>query len=157
MKRFNDPDIRLILLGISVLVGLAGGLLVHSGVYAQNDAVVLVAHNSVPGNALSKTDVQNIFLGKKTKLESAPISIILLKEGELHEQFLKDYLSRTPDQYLKYWKKLIFTGEGKAPKTVATEEELVQYVAATEGAIGYVSAVVFQKQQGQNIHQLTVQ
>lgn len=157
MRRCRHPGVTLIVLGIPVLIVLAGILMLSFATEAQNDGVVLIAHTKVPANPLSKTDVQNLFLGKKTKIEAVSVSIVILQEGVTHEQFLKDYLSRTPDQYTKYWKKLIFTGEGKAPKSFAAEAELLQYIEKTEGAIGYVSAATVRNAQAQNIHQLTVQ
>lgn len=157
MKRLIHPGVTLIVLGMPVLILLAGILMPSIATEAQNGGVVLIAHTKVPANPLSKTDVQNLFLGKKTKIEAVPVTIVILQEGATHEQFLKDYLSRTPDQYTKYWKKLIFTGEGKAPKSFATEAELLAYVAQTDGAMGYVSTATVQNAQSQNIHQLTVQ
>jgi len=156
MKRLIHPGVMLIGLGIAALL-LVGILMPSIAIEAQNGGVALIAHADVPANPLSKTDVQNLFLGKKTKIEAASVTIVILQEGAAHEQFLKEYLSRTPDQYMKYWKKLIFTGEGKAPKSFATEAELLDYVEKTEGVIGYVSTTTVQNTQSQNIHQLTVQ
>jgi ABC-type phosphate transport system substrate-binding protein len=34
----------------------------------------------------------------------------------------------------------VFTGQGSMPKTFDTESALMEYVAATPGAIGYVGA-----------------
>ena len=33
---------------------------------------------------------------------------------------------------------MLFTGKGRSPKSVKTEQEMLQYIAETEGAIGYV-------------------
>jgi ABC-type phosphate transport system substrate-binding protein len=38
-----------------------------------------------------------------------------------------------------YFRTLVFTGKGSPPKSFATTDEIIQYVANTEGAIGYVS------------------
>lgn len=156
MKRCIHSGGMLIVLGMSAIIGLAIILAPSMMSEAQNGSVALIAHASVPTKPLSKTDVQNLFLGKKTKIEDVAVTIVTLQEGTTHEEFLKDYLSRTPDQYTKYWKKLIFTGEGKAPKSFATEQELLDYVEHTERTIGYVSTVTVQDAQSQNIHQLTL-
>jgi ABC-type phosphate transport system substrate-binding protein len=130
----------------------------HKGdAWGQDVDVVIIGNQTVPEKPLSTTDVQNIFLGKKTKLNSTKITFVILKAGEVHERFLKEYLSRTPSQYTKYWKKMVFTGKGKAPKAFATEADLVEYVEKTEGAIGYVGLSTAQETQSQDIHQLIVQ
>jgi ABC-type phosphate transport system substrate-binding protein len=123
----------------------------------QTAGIVIIGNNNIPESSLSKTDIQNIFLGKKTKLDGAKITFVILKEGDVHESFLKEYLSRTPAQYKKYWKKIVFTGKGKAPKTFKTEEALVEYVKNTEGAIGYIGSETAQTVESDSLQQITVQ
>jgi ABC-type phosphate transport system substrate-binding protein len=132
-------------------------LMCHIDAGAQDTAIVVIANNTVPETPISTTDIQNIFLGKKTKVEGTKVTFVILQSGEVHEQFLKTFLSRTPDQYIKYWKKMVFTGKGKSPKAFETEEDMVAYVESTEGAIGYVSPSTAETLQNQQIHQVTVQ
>jgi hypothetical protein len=61
-----------------------------------------------------------------------------MKSGDIHNEFLKKMLDKTPSQYEAFWKKLIFSGQGKAPVSFNTPEEILSYVAATPGAISYV-------------------
>jgi len=49
-------------------------------------------------------------------------------------------IGMTPKKLIGVWKKVIFTGLGTPPKIVSTEAEMIQYVASTKGAIGYISA-----------------
>ena len=39
------------------------------------------------------------------------------------------------------WRKAVFTGQGAMLKELSSESALLDYVAATPGAIGYVSRV----------------
>lgn len=123
----------------------------------QTAGILIIGSKNIPESSLSKTDVQNIFLGKKTKVDSTKISFVILKEGDIHEGFLKEYLSRTPSQYDKYWKKMIFTGQGKAPKVFKTEEELVEYIKTTEGVIGYISSDTGQNIESNSLQQFIIQ
>jgi hypothetical protein len=61
-----------------------------------------------------------------------------MKSGDVHNEFLKKIADKTPSQYEAFWKKLIFSGQGKAPVSFNTPEEILSYVAATPGAISYV-------------------
>ena len=140
MRSFRDSSqVRGLVSGILLLLLLSGMLLHHVDARAEDAGAVIIANNTIPAISISKTDIQNIFLGKKTKLEGTPVTCVILQSGDVHEQFLKAFLSRTPDQYTKYWKKMVFTGKGKSPKAFETEEEMLAYVEATEGGIGYVS------------------
>ena len=123
----------------------------------QKGAVVIIGSSNIPQRSLSKMDIQHIFLGKKTKADSTKITFVTLKGGDIHEIFLREYLSRTPAQYTKYWKKLIFTGQGNAPKAFETEEDLVEYVRTNEGVIGYISANTAKNIGNENLQQFTVQ
>ena len=42
----------------------------------------------------------------------------------------------------RYWQELIFTGQGMPPVERASDEDVVAFVAASRGAIGYVSPSV---------------
>ncbi len=103
--------------------------------------VVLVCHKSVPEDSLTRRDIKNIFLGKKTEwADSQKIVFVTLKGSEAHEFFLREYLGKTMFQYANYWKKQLFTGKGRPPRSFDTDTELIKYVANTKGAIGYVSS-----------------
>ena len=90
---------------------------------------------------MRSNDVQLVFLGKKTKWENGDkIYVVTLKNGALHEAFLKAYVNKTPARFSSYWKIAIVTGTGIPPKTFASEQELMGYVADKKGAVGYISS-----------------
>lgn len=101
--------------------------------------VVVIANSGVPVDALGQNDIEKIFLGKTAKWPDKSRVRFAVLDGDVHESFLKSLVKRTPSQYNIYWKKMMFTGKGSAPKTFETEAELVKYVSETEGAIGYIS------------------
>ncbi len=101
--------------------------------------VAVIAHPSVNESSLSSDDVGNILLGKKTTWSAGAIKVAILSEGPAHDAMLKTYAQRTADQFDKHWKKLVFTGKGIMPAQFKTEAELVDYVAKTPGAFGYIA------------------
>jgi ABC-type phosphate transport system substrate-binding protein len=101
--------------------------------------VVLVANSAVQESSLSQKEVQQIFLGKKKSLAGGKVKIAVQKDNAAHAEFLKQYVKKTPSQFRIYYKKLVFTGKGKPPKTVADDAAMLGYVAKTSGALGYVS------------------
>lgn len=103
--------------------------------------ILIIAHDSVPLDAINKETVERIYLGKKRMYSNdEEILPVVMKSGDVHEKFLKDYVGKTSSQFETYWKKQIFSGKGSAPKSFKTEKDLVKYVARTRGAIGYISS-----------------
>lgn len=101
--------------------------------------VVVIANKNVSETSMTKDKVKNIFLGKIVKWQDqSRIHFVTLK-GDVHKNFLKEYIGRSETQYKTYWKKILFTGKGSMPKTFKTEQEMTQYVANTEGAVGYIN------------------
>jgi hypothetical protein len=64
--------------------------------------------------------------------------VVTLKESEIHNTFLKQYLKKSEATWRAYWRRMVFTGQGMPPEQVETQEELLEYVANTEGAVGYI-------------------
>lgn len=95
-----------------------------------------------PGNAaasLSKDDLDAIYNGKKANWPDGSKIVLAILDGPAHEAFLKDYVGKTPAQFSASWKKIVFTGKAKAPQECKDDAAMAAFVAATPGAIGYVS------------------
>ncbi len=116
-----------------ILIGLAGA--------ARADGpVVVVANKGISEDSFSKKDVRNIFLGKKKKLAGGQSAkIVTLTVKDLHAEFLKSFINKTSSQWQRYYRQLVFSGKGSNPKTFGREQALIQYVAKTDGALGYAS------------------
>jgi len=103
--------------------------------------VVVIANQNVPANALTRDEVKDIFLAKKTQWDNgAKINFVTLKKSQTHNDFLKEYLQKSSSQFERYFRTLVFTGKGSLPKAFDSEEALAGYVASRDGAIGYVSS-----------------
>jgi hypothetical protein len=66
---------------------------------------------------------------------------VTLKGGAAHEVFLKNYVGEGPEEFRAQWRKVVFTGQGAMPKAFDSESALIEYVAATPGAVGYASRI----------------
>lgn len=130
---------RLRFIPMTVLMILA--LAAATGVVRAADTII-VAHPGVADSSLSEDQLKGIFLGQiKNWPSGVKAEVVTLKEGaNVHHDFLNKYIGRTATQFGNSWKQIVFTGKGRMPKQFDTEAKLIEYVAATEGAIGYVSA-----------------
>ncbi|BET65573.1 hypothetical protein ASA1KI_04910 [Opitutales bacterium ASA1] len=115
-------------IGLAFLVGAAA----HA-------APVVVTNPAQSGETIDSTTVKSIFRGKKLAWDSkAPVIVAVLKDGSTHEAFLKTAFNISASAFANHWRSVTMTGAGVAPKTFSSEEELLQFVASTPGAIGYV-------------------
>jgi hypothetical protein len=106
---------------------------------AKAQDVMIVVNSGVKATAASSDDIRGVFTGDKSSLgDGSHVTPVTLKGGEAHEAFLKAYVGKSDAAYRTAWRSLVFTGQGAMPKTFDTETALVDYVAATPGAIGYV-------------------
>ncbi len=110
-------------------------------IVASAGEIVIIVNENVTESTLSKNDIKKIFLGNKTTWDNGDKIVFVVQDRvSISDPFLKTYAQKSVSQYKNYWKQQVFTGKGKAPKSFATEEELVQFVSETSGAIGFVTA-----------------
>ncbi|MEJ6005949.1 phosphate ABC transporter substrate-binding protein [Paucibacter sp. AS339] len=106
---------------------------------AWADAVIIVH----PSNATPMDDeqVSKIFLGQtKTFPGGAEALPVDIKESPVREDFGNKVLKKTPAQLKALWARQIFTGGAKPPRELASEDDVLKFVASTPGAIGYVDS-----------------
>jgi hypothetical protein len=104
--------------------------------------VVLVANKSVKISEITNADLRAIFMGTKTRFADGSHAVpVTLKGGPVHEVFLKNYMGEGPEEFRSRWRKVVFTGQGAMPKAFDSESALIEYVAATPGAVGYASRI----------------
>jgi ABC-type phosphate transport system substrate-binding protein len=101
----------------------------------------VIANSSVGTSSVSADELKGVFLATKTSLsDGSHVEPVLLKGGATHEAFLKEYVGKTDSAFETYYRSLVFTGKASMPKALASDGDMVAYVAKTKGAIGYVSA-----------------
>jgi len=116
--------------------------LVGCGSAAVAQDVVLVANKGVQISEIKNSDLRAIFTGEKTRFADGSHAVpVTLKGGAVLEVFLTKHLGESPEEFRAQWRKAVFTGQGSMPKAFDSESSLIEYVATTPGALGYVSRV----------------
>jgi len=116
-------------------------LILLTGVAAADPPpdLVLVTHPDVPVESLDMKELRRIYLGKATRWPGGQtIRPVLLELDHVYDTFVDEMLDRTTENFTVYWKRMVFTGKGRPPRTFATVEEVAFYVSNTPGAIGYL-------------------
>lgn len=102
-------------------------------------AEVKVIVNSSVRTTVTAQDVEDVFLGKKNNLPGGIKVVPVDQAEEVRNEFYKKVTKKDPAQLKAYWSRLIFTGKGMPPKELASDAEVIRYVANDPEAIGYVS------------------
>ena len=123
-----------------LLILLLGFVACQSAARAQD--VVLVANKGVQVSEINDADLRAIFTGAKTRFADGSHAVpVTLKGGPAHEVFLRNHLDESPADFQAQWRKMVFTGQAVMPRAFESESALINYVAATPGAVGYVSRI----------------
>jgi len=109
-------------------------------VAASASDVKVIANLSVKSDTISRSELRRIFLLEVSSLDNGThVQPVLQKEGWLHEVFLREFLDTNKQSLSDYYGTMVFTGKAAMPKELASDKEVISYVARTKGAIGYVS------------------
>jgi len=103
--------------------------------------VTVIANNSVSASELSSADLHDIFTGTTTSIKGlGDVAPVLLKAGTTHEDFLTRYIGKSDAAFRAGWRSLLFSGQSTMPRTFDSDAQVVEYVAHTRGAIGYIAS-----------------
>ena len=107
---------------------------------AQNVKIIVNTSNSV--TTISKATLSNIFMKKVSKFDNGVVAkpVDQAPEASARVSFTTDVLGKTVAAVKNYWNQQLFSGAGVPPEEKSSDEEIVNYVKANPGAIGYVSS-----------------
>ncbi len=116
---------------------LALSLVVGSSAAAQE----VIANADVTDKTVSQNTLRAIFTMRLRQWpDGKPVKVFVLPDGNtLHVSFAKGVLNTFPYQLKRSWDLQVYSGSGQAPVEVSSVEEMLQKVASTPGAIGYIS------------------
>lgn len=123
--------------GAGALVAL---LVSASTAMAQDFKVIVNSANST--ESLSADVAAKLFLKQTTKFPNgtAATPVDLPKGSTVRAAFSKAVLNRPVASVETYWQQQIFSGKDVPPAAKGSDDEVVSFVKANPGAIGYVSA-----------------
>jgi ABC-type phosphate transport system substrate-binding protein len=125
----------------SLLLVLALYVLGAGGAAAAEPFVVIVnAANPTP--SMSVEELSNAFTKKMQRWpqggEVMPVD--LDGDSRVRESFSQRVLKKSTAAMKAYWQKMIFSGREVPPPEKVTSADVIAYVRANRGAIGYVAA-----------------
>jgi len=101
----------------------------------------VVVHPAVQVTELTRSQLSRYFLKKATQWpDASPVRPIEPLDPRLRRAFAEQVHERSPAAITAYWNALIFSGRDLPPLEKSEDADVIAYVRATPGAIGYVSA-----------------
>jgi len=106
----------------------------HQGSY------LVVVHPRVEGTAIPLATLRSLFLKESDRWGdgTAVVPVDQSLQSDVRERFSHDVLAKSTREALGYWRMQISAGI-RPPQVKETDADVLQFVADTEGAIGYVS------------------
>ena len=107
---------------------------------ALHAEVVVIVHRSNAVASMTADQVAQIYMGASTTFPgggaAAPID---QPEGSpVRDEFLAKVLEKNSAQFKAVWSRLIFSGKGTRPKTLAGSADVKKAVGSDPGAIGFI-------------------
>ena len=116
-------------------------LLAWGGFSPTASAQQLIVHPGVSITEERKSGVRALFTMRLSRWpDGMPVQVFVLPDQDVtHFDFAKGVLGVLPQQLRRAWDRAVFSGTGQAPTEVLDESEMLDRVAETPGAVGYVS------------------
>ncbi len=114
-------------------------LFIGTTIQAQNYKVIVNKSNTV--SSLTKKEASDFFLKKKTKwADGQKVSVVDQKgSSESRKVFTDEVHKKSVGAVKSYWQQAVFAGKGTPPVEKKTDAEVIEFVKANKGAMGYVS------------------
>ena len=115
---------------VSLAVSLAFG-------QAPAGEIIVIGNSNVP--KMDAATIQKVYTGKFIAVAGVNVTPVGLKPGATaRNRFLQEYLNQDEEKYTGYWTVRRYIGKGAPPAEMASGTEVIAYVQATPGAVGYV-------------------
>ena len=104
--------------------------------YAQ---VAVIGNPSLTKDKINKIELLDCYTGDIKKLdENQKIYVFDLKPNTKTKEIFYKFLGKSPSRMKTIWMKKMLSGDGDPPPSLESEEEMLEKVEKTKGAIGFV-------------------
>lgn len=106
-----------------------------------NSNVIVIINKDVKEKSITPGALRSIFgMRLRSWAGGKPVRVFVYSDYyPLHIEFSKKVLGVFPYQLRSSWDRLVFSGTGQAPTQVRNEDEMLERIENTPGAIGYIT------------------
>ena len=122
---------------VMVVLGLA-----TSSLAGEDGAFVVIVNPQSPVDSIDRDFLSDAYLKKTTEWGSGETirPIDLTAKYAARDRFTEQVVRKTPAQLKTYWNQQIFSGKGVPPPEAEAPGDVIEYVLANKGAVGYIPA-----------------
>ncbi|HKP61595.1 MAG TPA: hypothetical protein VJV78_32920 [Polyangiales bacterium] len=127
----------------SFLLALAAsGCLLCSATPAAHGGreLVVIVHKQSPATTLSAAQVKQYYLKQQGEWSDGSKVRPVQQQGDVRDGFLKRALGMSNTDFERYWLERKYSAAESPPKQVDTDDDVIRFVGAMKGAIGFVDA-----------------
>lgn len=120
----------------------AACLLTASPLASGTQEFQVVVHPSVRGSWISRASLTAVFTGRTDRWGDKGVAkpVDQSAKSPVRQAFTTSVLGRSMGEIQRYWQDRVAAERVFPPPIKSTDEEVLQFVAATPGAVGYVGA-----------------
>lgn len=119
-------------------ISLISVFILASSAYAD---IAVIVHPGSGITTATDSDIKSVFLGKSSTINGKSVVPVEQNEGSsARATFNEKILEKSDSQLKAYWSKLIFSGKGSPPKSLADDAAVKAHVAGNTNAIGYIDS-----------------
>lgn len=113
-------------------------------VAGQDATFRVIVNANVQESEIEAKQLSKIFLKKVKRWDDDTTAVVfdLTAESEIRNVFSRAVHRKSISAIKSYWQRMIFSGRDVAPDELDSEQAMVERVASTPGAVGYVSQAV---------------
>ena len=115
-----------------------------AGAGDREPSFVVIVHPDNPVTSIDREFLRDAYLKKATDWDDGKTirPVDLSSKFSARDRFERDVIEKTPSQLKSYWNQQIFSGKGVPPPEAPTTDQVIAYVLANPGAVGYLPAGV---------------
>lgn len=108
---------------------------------AQAANFKIVVNTGIHVESMPKKAISDLFLKRTTKWENGTsvVPVDQTESASVRDEFSKSVLGKPTAAVKSYWNQQIFSGREVPPVEKPSDAEVLKFVKATAGAVGYVS------------------
>ena len=104
-----------------------------------NAKIIIIINKDSNIKVIPKPAAKAIFMGELKSLKGIDELIVTIQNGnDSHNAFLQEFVGSSASDFKKHWEKMIYTGKAMEPEVLSSDKDVIEFVKANKGAIGYI-------------------
>ncbi|MGA7720502.1 MAG: hypothetical protein WCA84_04920 [Ignavibacteriaceae bacterium] len=109
----------------------------YNNTFAQ---VSVIANKSISAKSIDINKLTNLYNIQSNEIGSQKVKLFYVNNNSESEKKILESIGKTFIELKKVWLKAKLTASGTPPETVSSDEEMIQKVASTPDAVGFVDS-----------------